>query len=73
MRWDGRFADGDRVDVHEEMTALVLDVVGRALFGTDLTGRDDQDDRPRDRGGARRGPRRDDLAAHLGRVLAARG
>ena len=37
VRWN-RLADGARVDVAHEMSALTLDVVGRALFGTDLAG-----------------------------------
>jgi cytochrome P450 len=36
-RWGERPA-GDVVDVAAEMSALTLDVVGRALFGADLTG-----------------------------------
>ena len=36
-RWE-RIPDGARVDVAEEMSALTLDVVGRALFGSDLAG-----------------------------------
>jgi cytochrome P450 len=36
-RWDGR-ADGERIDMVEEMNVLALGVAGRALFGTDLTG-----------------------------------
>jgi cytochrome P450 len=34
-RWE-RQADGARLDVASEMSALTLDVVGRALFGADL-------------------------------------
>jgi len=34
----GRAIDGDVVDVNEAMMALTLDVVGRALFGADLSG-----------------------------------
>ena len=34
-RWE-RLPDGARIDVAEEMSALTLDVVGRALFGADL-------------------------------------
>lgn len=34
-RWE-RLPDGSHVDVAEEMSALTLDVVGRALFGADL-------------------------------------
>jgi cytochrome P450 len=37
--WDTTVADGGRVDVAEAMMGLTLDVVGRALFGADLTGR----------------------------------
>jgi len=36
-RWD-RLPDRMRVDVAHEMSALTLDVVGRALFGSDLAG-----------------------------------
>lgn len=34
----GSVADGDVIDVNEAMMALTLDVVGRALFGADLSG-----------------------------------
>lgn len=34
----GKVADGEVVDVNEAMMALTLDVVGRALFGADLSG-----------------------------------
>ncbi|MBK5233144.1 MAG: cytochrome P450 [Thermoleophilia bacterium] len=34
----GNVVDGDIVDVSEAMMALTLDVVGRALFGADLSG-----------------------------------
>jgi cytochrome P450 len=34
----GKVLDGDVVDVNEAMMALTLDVVGRALFGADLSG-----------------------------------
>ncbi|MGK2933028.1 MAG: cytochrome P450 [Solirubrobacterales bacterium] len=34
----GGVADGEVVDVNEAMMALTLDVVGRALFGADLSG-----------------------------------
>ncbi|MBI1378179.1 MAG: cytochrome P450 [Frankiales bacterium] len=37
-RHAARWADGDRVDMVEEMTGLTFAVVGRTLFGTDLTG-----------------------------------
>jgi cytochrome P450 len=37
--WEATLQDGGRVDVAEAMTGLALDVVGRALFGADLTGR----------------------------------
>ena len=37
-RWE-QLPDGDRVDIAEEMSALTLDVVGRALFGSDLAGK----------------------------------
>ena len=36
-RWESR-PDGERIDMVEEMNVLTLDVAGRALFGTDLTG-----------------------------------
>jgi cytochrome P450 len=35
--WDDR-PDGSQIDVTLQMSALALDVVGRALFGSDLTG-----------------------------------
>jgi cytochrome P450 len=36
--WDATYGDGEEIDVAEAMMALTLDVVGRALFGADLTG-----------------------------------
>ena len=36
-RWDA-LPDGAHLDISEEMSALTLDVVGRALFGADLGG-----------------------------------
>jgi cytochrome P450 len=36
-RWAG-LAEGELVDVAREMSALTLEIVGRALFGADLTG-----------------------------------
>jgi cytochrome P450 len=36
--WDGLAAAGSPVDVAVEMSRLTLDIVGRALFSTDLTG-----------------------------------
>ena len=36
-RWD-RMPDGATVDVGQEMSALSLEIAGRALFGADLTG-----------------------------------
>jgi cytochrome P450 len=36
--WERRYRDGDVIDVAEAMMDLTLDVVGRALFGADLTG-----------------------------------
>jgi cytochrome P450 len=36
--WDASHGDGDQIDVAEAMMGLTLDVVGRALFGADLTG-----------------------------------
>src|SRR6056297_572361 len=35
-RATSRWRDGEVRDVHSEMTALTLDIVGRALFGVDL-------------------------------------
>jgi cytochrome P450 len=40
-RW-AEFPDGAQLDVAASMGALALDVVGQALFGTDLTGEADQ-------------------------------
>ncbi|UPV73665.1 cytochrome P450 [Halorussus limi] len=40
-RATARWRDGEVRDVHSEMTALTLDIVGRALFGVDL--RDDSE------------------------------
>ncbi len=37
-RHEGRWSDRAQVDMVEEMTALTFAVVGRTLFGTDLTG-----------------------------------
>jgi len=37
QRWD-QLPDGATVDVAQEMSALSLEIAGRALFGTDLTG-----------------------------------
>jgi len=37
QRWD-RMPDGATVDVGQEMSALSLEIAGRALFGADLTG-----------------------------------
>jgi cytochrome P450 len=34
-----RWSSGQRLDIHEEMTRLTLNVVGRTLFGADLDGR----------------------------------
>ena len=38
QRHEARWTDGAGVDMVEEMTSLTLAVVGRTLFGTDLTG-----------------------------------
>lgn len=35
-RLQGRWRDGEKLDVHEEMTRLTLAVVGRALFAADV-------------------------------------
>ncbi|MFZ0703491.1 MAG: cytochrome P450 [Candidatus Acidiferrales bacterium] len=32
----GRWSDGETRDLHQEMMALTLDIVGKALFGTDV-------------------------------------
>jgi cytochrome P450 len=37
--WDATHSDGDKVAVAEAMMGVTLDVVGRSLFGADLTGR----------------------------------
>jgi hypothetical protein len=37
QRWD-RMPDGATVDAVQEMSALSLEIAGRALFGADLTG-----------------------------------
>jgi cytochrome P450 len=37
-RHEARWADGAQVDMVEEMTSLTFAIVGRTLFGTDLTG-----------------------------------
>ncbi len=38
QRHESRWVDGAAVDMVEEMTSLTLAIVGRTLFGTDLTG-----------------------------------
>jgi cytochrome P450 len=38
LRVSSTWTEGDQVDMVEEMTALTLAIVGRTLFGTDLTG-----------------------------------
>ncbi|MFT4034319.1 MAG: cytochrome P450 [Patulibacter sp.] len=38
-RWGATLSDGDTIDLNEEMSALTLDIVGRALVGTDFSAR----------------------------------
>lgn len=38
-RWDATWAEGQRVDLSHEMSTLTLDIVGRALVGTDFSAR----------------------------------
>jgi cytochrome P450 len=48
-RWD-RLPDGTVINVAAQMSAVTLDIVGRALFGSDLTGEADQVGRAMDAG-----------------------
>lgn len=38
-RWETEWRDGDRVEIGEHMSALTLDIVGRALVGADFSAR----------------------------------
>lgn len=41
-QWDATWSDGQQVDLSYEMSALTLDIVGRALVGTDFSARSDE-------------------------------
>jgi cytochrome P450 len=41
-RWEASWTDGQQVDLSHEMSAVTLDIVGRALVGADFTARSDE-------------------------------